>query len=284
MLLLCKDEVDIIRDWLRFHKAMGVDGFIITDNGSTDGTREVLEEYRQRGWILNIIDETEEGYLQAKWVDRMIRLAKNKYHADWIISSDADEFWYATSLNLKKEILANEGCNLQSVYLTNFIPIENRKDFINSPYFAHRLVPEKIQEKYGLKGSYSHQVPKVIMKAKDYKRIVDGNHDAEMRRRKICHISNITVYHYFIRNFDHFVSKVKKGGEALMKNPNKNMGMHWRIWYRDFYLTGKMNEAWDNYLQQDVFDKLFEGGVIIRDKSVSDFMKYYAAPEILESD
>lgn len=261
---------------------MGVDGFIVTDNGSTDGTRQVLEEYRQKGWILDVIDETEEGYLQAKWCDRMIRLARKKYHADWVISSDADEFWYATSLNLKKEILSNEGCNLQAVYLTNFVPIENRKDFIDSPYFVHRVVPARLQEKYGLNGGYSHQVPKVIMKAKDYKMVIDGNHDAEMRHRKICHVSNIVVYHYFIRNFDHFVSKVKKGGEALMKNPNKYMGMHWRIWYRDFYLTNKMDQAFKDYLQEDAFDMLCAGGVIIKDKSVSDFMHAYAMPEMLE--
>ena len=31
MVLLCKDEADILDDWFLFHKAMGVDAFIVTD-------------------------------------------------------------------------------------------------------------------------------------------------------------------------------------------------------------------------------------------------------------
>ena len=43
MTIMVRNEADVIEDNLRFHRAQGVDFFIALDNGSTDGTREILE-------------------------------------------------------------------------------------------------------------------------------------------------------------------------------------------------------------------------------------------------
>lgn len=120
MTLLVKNEEAMLEENLLFHKAMGVDGFIVTDNNSTDRTMDILEQYRQKGWILEIIRETAENYEQKSWVDRMIWKAKTVYHADWIINADADELWYAPSGNLKDELSATSAnvlnCRINSVY------------------------------------------------------------------------------------------------------------------------------------------------------------------------
>ena len=89
MTLLVKNEEDMLEENLRFHKAMGVDGFIITDNNSTDRTPEIIEKYRQMGWVKEVIQETATNYEQKAWVDRMIWKAKTRYGADWIINADA---------------------------------------------------------------------------------------------------------------------------------------------------------------------------------------------------
>lgn len=57
MTLLVKNEEAMIERNLQFHKQMGVDGFIVTDNNSSDGTMRILEMYKQKGWILEIIEE-----------------------------------------------------------------------------------------------------------------------------------------------------------------------------------------------------------------------------------
>ena len=49
MTLLLRDEEDIVRENLDFHLAQGVDRVIVTDNGSEDGTVEILREYEARG-------------------------------------------------------------------------------------------------------------------------------------------------------------------------------------------------------------------------------------------
>ena len=103
MTLLVKNEEGMLEENLQFHKAMGVDGFIITDNNSTDSTPDIIRKYKQKGWIKEVIEEKATNYEQKDWVDRMIWKAKTIYKADWIINADADELWYASTGNLKDE-------------------------------------------------------------------------------------------------------------------------------------------------------------------------------------
>ena len=50
----------------------------------------------------------------------MILLAKNKYKANWVINSDANEFWYTSTANLKTELKQTRAntliCKAKNVY------------------------------------------------------------------------------------------------------------------------------------------------------------------------
>jgi hypothetical protein len=99
MTLLARDEIDVIDSWLAFHLNAGADLVIATDNRSQDGTTEVLEEYARSGQ-LHLIREPGEDLRQNEWVTRMARLAATEYGADWVINSDADEFWWPRGASL----------------------------------------------------------------------------------------------------------------------------------------------------------------------------------------
>jgi hypothetical protein len=99
MTLLARDEIDVIDSWLAFHLNAGADLVVATDNRSKDGTREVLEEYARAGHV-HLIDERGEDLRQDEWVTRMARLAATDYDADWVINSDADEFWWPRGASL----------------------------------------------------------------------------------------------------------------------------------------------------------------------------------------
>jgi len=43
------DEADIVRDFLDYHLSLGIERFVATDTGSTDGTLDILAEYDGRG-------------------------------------------------------------------------------------------------------------------------------------------------------------------------------------------------------------------------------------------
>lgn len=93
MTLLVHDEVDIVRDQIAFHLAAGVDFVIATDHRSSDGTTEILESFERDG-RLRLLREDAEAVRQSEWVTRMARLAATEHGADWVINSDADEFWW----------------------------------------------------------------------------------------------------------------------------------------------------------------------------------------------
>src|SRR5918992_1489114 len=99
MTLLARDEIDVIDSWLAFHLNAGADLVIATDNRSQDGTAEVLAEYARSGHV-RLIHEPGEDLRQDEWVTRMARLAASEHGADWVINSDADEFWWPRGASL----------------------------------------------------------------------------------------------------------------------------------------------------------------------------------------
>ncbi len=105
MTLLARDEADIVESWLAFHLNAGADFVVATDNRSTDGTTDVLERYAREGHV-HLIHEQGEDLRQDEWVTRMARLAATDFGADWVINSDADEFWWPRGASLRDVLAA----------------------------------------------------------------------------------------------------------------------------------------------------------------------------------
>src|SRR5918996_1047844 len=101
MTLLVRDEADVLEANLRAHRALGVDQFAVLDNGSTDGTEEILARWSAAGLAHVITDpdaNTDEVFIE--WQTRLARIAATDLEADWVINNDADEFWLPLAGNL----------------------------------------------------------------------------------------------------------------------------------------------------------------------------------------
>ncbi len=97
--ILVRDEADVVGTQIEYHLNAGVDFVIAMDHDSVDGTTEILEEYAGQG-VLRRIPVCGEMQ-QTPWRTRMARLAASEHAADWVIHTDADEFWVPRRGSLK---------------------------------------------------------------------------------------------------------------------------------------------------------------------------------------
>lgn len=102
--LVVRDEADIVGAQIGYHLNAGVDFVIATDHDSRDGTAEILDEYERAGFLRRIA-ESGPMYEDA-WRTRMARLAATEHGADWVINTDADEFWWPRRGTLKEMLTA----------------------------------------------------------------------------------------------------------------------------------------------------------------------------------
>jgi hypothetical protein len=85
---IVKDEADYLAEWIAYHVALGVDHFIIYDNGSTDGTSALLERYINHGLVTRIDWPIGGGQLAA--YNHALRMFGAT--ATWLAYYDVDEF------------------------------------------------------------------------------------------------------------------------------------------------------------------------------------------------
>jgi glycosyltransferase involved in cell wall biosynthesis len=284
MTLYTKNEADLIEKNLIFHKANGIDGFIVTDS-STDETREIYKKYKDKGWVLEIIDENIPRISQVDWVNSMICLARKKYKADWIINCDADEFWYSKTGNLKDELSILK-LNKIFVWLNNMI-CEDNDSFVKNTKRIIKTFPKSVQEnliKQGKLARYSQFSPivsKVIHQTKDYLMIHSGNHDADMLSNFDKVFSNdIVCCHYSCVSAKHFIDKIKKGygnrefeieRESMLGTKN-NVGVHTK-YFIEGAKEGTLDLDEQYYLSIGKYcqEEIKKYGLVVEDKTVKDF-------------
>ena len=115
-----KNEVQFLARNLHYHRAAGVDAFYIFDDGSTDGTLDSIREmpgvhispsvdptdflsHPHLGWIAEKAFKMNTGrqVLNLHVALQQARLAGH----EWIISLDADELLFLTSVQLSESLI-----------------------------------------------------------------------------------------------------------------------------------------------------------------------------------
>ena len=91
---MVRNEVDIVGEVVRNLRDQGVDHVVVADHGSTDGTRELLEELSTRDPRIHVADDREPVFYQSEKITYLARRAW-RAGADWVIPFDGDEYWFA---------------------------------------------------------------------------------------------------------------------------------------------------------------------------------------------
>jgi hypothetical protein len=203
MTLLVRDEADVLDEQLAFSFAAGVDFVVATDHGSSDGTTEILERYAESGRLL-LHRESGSEYRQAEWVTRMARLAAAELGADWVINSDADEFWWPSGEDLK-DVLSRVPPRVGVVrtFGRAFLPCPGDGPFHER--MTVRLVPRAPVND----PTSTFRVNTCLLhRATPDVRVALGNHAVSGRGLDVrADATNVEVLHFPIRGLAHFERK-----------------------------------------------------------------------------
>ncbi len=290
MTLIVRNEADIIEDNLRYHRAQGVDFFVVLDNGSTDGTIEILEPYERAG-ILKLVQMPGTMLtIQRKGNTLIARLA-HEMGADWVFHNDADEFWWPVNGNLKEafESIPDD----QGVVLaprTEFLPRPDgpgsfaerltirEARFRRPPKTAHRTHP-------AIKLWSAHPIdlwvkredpPRSGLVGKPVLRIEASHREERELDLVLAQDFPVGVLHFPLRSFEQYRKKVAIADDNRMWERNEETrALH------DAYQSGRLEEVFENLTVDDeaVARGLAEGW-LLEDTDFRDYL--LACPGVFE--
>lgn len=87
-----KNEAPYIVEWVAYHRAMGVDNFLIYTNGCEDGTSEILDRLQDMGVLQHRNNDGWKGNSPQQYALNQSLKEPVIKNADWIIHIDVDEF------------------------------------------------------------------------------------------------------------------------------------------------------------------------------------------------
>jgi hypothetical protein len=82
-------EAPYLIEWIAYHRALGIQAFILGDNGGEDGTSELLQKLHRHGIVIRD-DWVGQKYFQLAFMQRAIALART--FAGGLFLIDVDEF------------------------------------------------------------------------------------------------------------------------------------------------------------------------------------------------
>jgi Glycosyltransferase family 92 len=105
-----RDHAEYLREWIEFHRLVGVERFFLYDNESTDDHREVLAPYVEQGiavvrhWPTPVSVERGVPWgLIGAFDDCLLR---HRQDSRWIAFTDIDEFLFAPAGSTVPDVLA----------------------------------------------------------------------------------------------------------------------------------------------------------------------------------
>ena len=268
--VLARDEADVIDAQVAFHLNAGADFVIATDNNSRDGTTEILEAYAREG-VLHLIHEPAEGLRQGEWVTRMARLAAAEFGADWVINSDADEFWWPRGSSLKDVLGAVPSqFGIVQGFWRSFVP---RPD--DELFFAERMTVRLSQHApINDPTSFYRPVIKVAHRADPNVTVGRGNHalaDSPFRTLTTWH--PIEVLHFPVRSRAQWGRKVELQGDAFTKHIERS-GTGYHLKGYAALQAGRINDQFTSLVAGD--DAVAGGladGVLVNDTRLRDVLR-----------
>jgi glycosyltransferase involved in cell wall biosynthesis len=234
---MVRDAADVVEVTLRHTVSLGIDRVLVVDNGSTDGTTEVLRRLRSE---LPLSVRSDDGPCRQDLV--FTRLAREAAHdgADWVLPIDADELW-AVDGDLK-EVLARSRAGALSVPVVNFIQRREQRSREPSAVLTMtmRVERERTPDREGVElvqqGRMSlfelAYVPKHVVRAGASVSLVTGNHEVSGIDGRSVKTPAVLCLHAPLRSPQDLALKAKHGARIQERGFEGYDGWHARRWRR----------------------------------------------------
>jgi hypothetical protein len=270
MTLLARDEADIVDAQLKFHLNAGVDFVVAMDNLSQDGTTEILESYARNGQ-LRLIKQPSEFLRQADWITELGRLAATEFGADWVIHSDADEFWWPRGESLK-DVLASIPARYGVVraLLRHFVP---RPD--DGQVFAERMTV-RMSASAPINDPRSLYRPnlKIIHRA-------DPNVNVSIGAQRLIDSPLVPLRGWYPVEFFHFPVRSVEQCERKYSYQQVAPGQTPSPYYdrvRELIAAGRLQELYDSLVVDDsALERGLQDGTLVVDTRLRDALRTLAA-------
>lgn len=273
MTLLARNEADIVDAQIAFHLNAGVDFFIATDNRSDDGTTEILEWYAHAGYLY-LLHEDGDDMRQDAWVTRMAQLAATDFGADWVINSDADEFWWPRGGTLKEVLgLVPRRFGVVRGCWRHFLP----RSYGDS-LFAERMTARLCTPAFpGDKATIYHAHQKVAHRADPDVVIESGNHNATGRALEpLRGWHPIEVLHFSFRSVEQLETKAHGG---WVRNPIDEQSEH-HILLDAAYRDGRLDTFYAEHAVTDAqLERGLADGTLVVDTRLRDALRALRGPD-----
>ena len=240
---MMRDEADVAADVVWHLAEEGVDGIIVADNRSTDGTGDLLRDLDSYlPCDLIVVDDPEAGYYQSAKMTRLAERAAGR-GASWVVPFDADEVWYAHSASLADALRA--------------LPASVRA--VRARLYNHFCTgldegADSAFERLVWRQREPGALPKVAARWEPGLVIGAGNHDVTFPGpRDIVDSADVELRHFPYRSWEHFHRKAVNGAEAYAAAPDlaPELGAHWRQYGQLIDSVGA------DTVRAEVFDRYF---------------------------
>ena len=238
---MVRNEADVIEAFVR-HNLTVLDGLMVIDHGSSDGTSEILTRLRREGLPLQVVADPSPAFFQAERITVIARETLARERADFVFAIDADEFIKVESRERLDRTLSELPPEVHAVvHWQTYVPesFDSGASTISEAHLRWRLKSER-------HGSYKSVIGRSFVQQQN-QHVISGNHlvDDPARPKPPPHIrlpqDVVALAHCPVRSRCQLESKVIIGYLAhLATEPtNDEQAFHWREIYEE--LRGGMH-------------------------------------------